>query len=62
VDLATAAPPLRAQVVTQGRRVFCADRLRCDFFEIRVLKEYAYLQEDRRQIVEDIRRRGRVYG
>lgn len=62
VDLASAAPLLRAKVVTQGRRVFCANRLRCDLFEIRVLKEYAYLQEERRQIVEDIRRRGRVYG
>jgi len=42
--------------------VYCANRLRCDLFEIRVLKEYAYLQEERRPILEDIRRRGRVYG
>lgn len=62
VDLAAAAPMLRAIVVSQGRRVFCADRLGCDLFEIRALKEYAYLQEERRLIVEDIRRRGRVYG
>lgn len=62
VDLASAAPPLRAQVLAQGRRVFCANRLFCALFEIRVLKEYAYLQEERRQIVEEIRRRGRVYG
>jgi predicted nucleotidyltransferase len=62
VDLTTAPPVLRARVVTQGRRVFCANRLRCDLFEIRVLKEYAYLQEERRPILEDIRRRGRVYG
>lgn len=62
VDLATATPLLRAKVVTQGQRVFCEDSLRCDLFEIRVLKEYAYLQEERRQILEDIYRHGRVYG
>jgi hypothetical protein len=62
VDLATAPPALRARVVTQGWRVYCANRLRCDLFEIRVLKEYAYLQEERRPILEDIQRQGRVYG
>ncbi|ADD27658.1 type VII toxin-antitoxin system MntA family adenylyltransferase antitoxin [Meiothermus ruber] len=62
VDLAAASPLLRAIVVSQGRRAFCADRLRCDLFEIRALKEYANLQEERRPIIEDIRRRGRVYG
>jgi len=62
VDLATAPPALRARVVTQGWCVYCANRLRCDLFEIRVLKEYAYLQEERRPILEDIQRQGRVYG
>jgi predicted nucleotidyltransferase len=62
VDLATASPLLRTQAVVHGRRVFCADRPRSDLFEIRVLKEYLYLQEERQPILEAIRHRGRVYG
>lgn len=62
LDLNAAPPALQVNIVTQGRRVFCANRLRCDLFEIRALKEYCYLQDERRPILEDIRRRGRIYG
>lgn len=62
LDLNAVPPTMQVSIVTQGRRVFCANRLRCDLFEIRVLKEYCYLQDERRSILEDIRRRGRIYG
>ncbi len=62
LDLATAPPSLQARVVTEGRRLFCADPLPCALFEIRALKEYAYLKERLKPLEEEIRRRGRVYG
>lgn len=62
VDLSTASAVMRAQVVAPGVRVFCADEPRCAEFEDFVYSDYARLNEERREILADIRERGSVYG
>ena len=62
VDLLRASTVFRAQVIAHGRRLFCANVVQCDEFESRAFSQYARLNEERREILEDIRRRGSVYG
>lgn len=62
VDLRTASTVMRAQIVAHGRRIYCADEQLCTEFEDYVYSAYARLNEERREILEDIERRGTVYG
>ncbi len=62
VDLRRASTVLRAQIVAQGRRLYCRDVQVCDEFEDRAFSAYARLNEERRGILDDIRARGTVYG
>ena len=62
VDLASASTVMRAQVIHSGERIYCADRISCETFEDYVYSSYARLNEERRGILEDIQRRGSVYG
>ncbi len=61
VDLLAASTVMRAQVVSTGMRVFCADLTRAGLFEDMTYSAYALLNEERRGILEDIRSRGTVY-
>jgi predicted nucleotidyltransferase len=62
VDLASASTVMRAQVIHGGERIYCADQTVCETFEDYVYSSYARLNEERRDILEDIQRRGTVYG
>lgn len=62
VDLASASTVMQAQVIHNGERIYCADRAACDTFEDYVYSSYARLNEERQGILEDILRRGSVYG
>lgn len=62
VDLRAASTVLRAQVVATGERIYCADVSACEVFEYLAFSNYAHLNEARRGILEDIRKRGSVYG
>ncbi|MGB3684138.1 MAG: nucleotidyltransferase domain-containing protein [Rubrobacteraceae bacterium] len=62
VDLATASTVMRSQVIHGGERVYCADELDCETFENYVYSSYARLNEERREILQDILRRGSIYG
>jgi predicted nucleotidyltransferase len=62
VDLAMASTVMRMQVVGHGRRLFCADSERVETFEDCIFSSYARLNEERREILVDIHRRGSVYG
>jgi uncharacterized protein len=62
VDLWVADDVLRVQVIEHGRVLFertPADRAR---FEMHALSRYAHLNEERRGILDDVVRRGSVYG
>lgn len=62
IDLHATATVMRAQIVTTGERLFCADAARCEAFEDFVLSSYARLNEERRAILGDIKARETVYG
>ena len=53
---------LRVQIVTGGVRLFAADTYAAEEYDSRVLADYAYLNEARRAILDDVRARGSIYG
>jgi uncharacterized protein len=62
IDLARTTSVMRAQVVTTGQRLFCANSTQCETFEDFALASYARLNEERRAILRDIKARETVYG
>jgi predicted nucleotidyltransferase len=62
LDLHAVSAVMRAQVVAHGERIYCAAPRRCDEFEDLAFSDYARLNEERREILRDIRERGSVYG
>lgn len=62
VDLRRASTVMIAQIVSSGRRLSCADEAHCAAFEAHAFSDYARLNEERRDIVADIRARGLVHG
>lgn len=62
IDLQSTSTVMQAQIVSTGKRLYCANELLCAEFEDRVYSDYARLNEERRYILGDIRERGRIYG
>ena len=62
VDLRSASTVMRAEVLRTGRVVLEADATARAFWEVWTMSAYALLNEERRGILEDVRKRGRVYG
>jgi predicted nucleotidyltransferase len=62
IDLLQASTVLRIQVVACGERIHCADNLSVERFENSVFSSYARLNEERREILIDVRQRGNIYG
>lgn len=62
VDLLRASTVLRMQVVSSGIVLFESNRAARDRFETAVFSSYARLNEERRAILDQVRREGTVYG
>ena len=62
VDLRRASTVFAAQVVSAGERLFCANETVCETWENYVYAAYARLNEERREIIQDIEARGSIYG
>jgi predicted nucleotidyltransferase len=62
LDLKVASTVMKAQVISSGQVIYCIDEVRRMYFYMRSLKEYAMLNEERAVILQDIIRRGSVYG
>jgi len=62
VDLLAADTVLKHQIVTNGRRLFAADPLDAERYEIFILNDMMELNEARAPLIADIMREGRVYG
>lgn len=52
----------RAQIVSSGEVLFYRDKAFKENYEVRALKEYAKLNEERSAILEAVREGGSVYG
>ena len=62
VDLRAASSVLRVQVLRDAQLLFESDPNARALFEATVLSSYARLNEERRGIIEDVMRSGRIYG
>jgi predicted nucleotidyltransferase len=62
VDLLRATTVMRVQVIDTGKLLFESDVSRRQEFEAIALSDYARLNEERREILADIRARGSIYG
>ena len=62
VDLRTASTVMRMQVLATGTCLMSFDETARQEFEMYAYSDYARLNEERREIVKDITKRGFVYG
>jgi len=62
IDLRQASTVMRMQIVEGGKRLYCRDQAACDALEDFVFSDFARLNEERAGILEDVERRGAVYG
>lgn len=62
VDLRRASTVMRAQVITGGVLLLDRDSFARALFEATALSDYARLNEERKQILEDVRARGTIHG
>jgi predicted nucleotidyltransferase len=60
VDLSQAPTVLSFQIIDSGHRIYCADKTACHLFETHTLSDYVRLNEERSEILEDIKKRGKV--
>lgn len=62
VDLSAASTVMRVQVLADGEVLYDGDRAARERFEAFALADYARLNEERRAILDDIRRSGTIHG
>lgn len=62
IDLKNSSTVFKAQVVGKGIAIYCTDDKRRMNFELRAFKEYALLNEERQEILVNIKKRGSIYG
>ena len=62
VDLLRASTVLRMQVLVHGERLYAPDAVSIERFEDMVFSSYARLNEERSDILADVRQRGSIYG
>jgi len=62
VDLHAASTVMRMQVISRGIALAVFDSAERDFFETYTYADYARLNEERKAILQQIERDGRVYG
>lgn len=60
IDLNSASTVFAYQVISSGKRIFCAAPHTCDNFENKVISMYLRFQEERKPILEEIVKRGKV--
>ena len=61
INLRKVSALLRKEVIAADRRIFCADQYAADEFEMLSISFYQKMNEERRGIVEEIRKTGRAY-
>ena len=61
-DLQKLPVTLRVQIVLQGKRIYCMDRVAAETYDSHTLSDYVRLNEERRLILKDIQQREQIYG
>ncbi len=60
IDLCNAPTVLKFQIIMTGRRIYCGDSYYADTFEMYTFSDYVRLNEERREILKVIQKRGTV--
>lgn len=61
IDLNKASTVFKVQIIAKGRIIYCINGNRRAYFEMYAFKEYVTLNEEREVILQNIKKRGRVY-
>ncbi|OGT53893.1 MAG: hypothetical protein A3E84_00805 [Gammaproteobacteria bacterium RIFCSPHIGHO2_12_FULL_42_13] len=61
VDLFSANTILRAEIAYRGKRIYCADIDRSELFQITAIAQLLFLNEEQRELLADIKKRGSIY-
>lgn len=62
IDLLKASTVMRVQVISKGICLYEGNKIEREKFEDHVYSAYARLNEERKEIIEDIKKKGKVYG
>lgn len=62
VDLFHATPVLTAQILESGRLLYCHSPTATADFETTALAKYCFFNEERKELIADIVKRGCIYG
>ena len=62
IDLQNAQTDLRFVIISTAKRIYCSDPYFCDFFEMTAISMYQNLEEERKEIIEAVKKRGKIYG
>jgi predicted nucleotidyltransferase len=62
LDLSAASTVMRFEVLSKDQRIFCAEEEECAVFEMLTYSFYQKLEEERKLILQDIAKRGSIYG
>lgn len=62
IDLKKTSTVFKAQIVGNGKVIYCRDDTKRMYFEMYAFKDYALLNEERKEILDGIRKRGNIYG
>lgn len=58
IDLREASTVFRMEIINTGKRIYCNDRINCDLFETAIYSSYVHFNEDRQELLNDIKKRG----
>jgi len=61
IDLSKASTVFKAIILGKGKIIYYSDENKKHEFQIRTLKDYCLLNEERKIILDKIRERGRIY-
>ena len=61
IDLSKASTVFQAQIVQTGKTIYCTDERKKAEFELKALKMYAKLNEERSEIIKKIDESGTIY-
>ncbi|MFQ3597852.1 MAG: nucleotidyltransferase domain-containing protein [Chloroherpetonaceae bacterium] len=61
VDLRQCSTVMRFEIAGKGTRIYTTNRLACETFEYQSLSIYQRFQEERKPIMEEIFKRGKIY-
>lgn len=62
IDLKNLNTVFAAQIVGNKEVLYCEDEVFMGNYDIKILKEYAKLNEERKVVLDAIEREGKVYG